>query len=67
MRRRGKAGGKVAKAQRRKTLTRRNKPDVPRHRKSSAAEASARVALLEHGLNEALAQQAATADVFCRV
>ena len=44
-----------------KTLNRRNAPKVGH--KPSAADASEKIALLEHRLNEALEQQAATADV----
>ena len=61
MRRRAKAGGKAAKTRRPKTLKRRNGPKVGR--KPSAADASERIALLEHRLNEALEQQTATSEV----
>src|SRR5450759_3991877 len=42
---------------------RRNAPKVARRRKPSAADANEKIALLEHRLNEALEQQAATSDV----
>ena len=64
MRRRGEAGGKAVKAQRGKTLTlkRRHAPKVARRRKPSA-DANEKIASLEHRLNEALEQQAATSEV----
>ena len=63
MRRRGKAGGKAIKTQRRKALRRRNAVKVARRRKPSAANATERIALLTRGRDEALAQQAATSEV----
>ena len=63
MRRRNKTGGKAAKTQRPKTLKRRDTPKVARHRELSAVDATERIALLEHRLNEALEQQAATSEV----
>jgi signal transduction histidine kinase len=64
MRRRDEAGGKAVKARRGKTLTlkRRNAPKVARRRKPSA-DAYEKIASLEHRLNEALEQQAATSEV----
>ena len=62
MRRRDKRGGKAPKAQRRKTLKRRNAPKVARRREPSA-DAYEKIASLEHRLNEALEQQAATSEV----
>jgi GAF domain-containing protein len=61
MRRRDKSGGKAVKAQRRKTLTRRNAAKVGRE--PPAIDAAERIALLEHRLNEALEQQSATTEV----
>ena len=61
MRRRDNTGGKVAKAQRPKTLKRRNAPRVGC--KAPAADAAEKIALLEHRLNEALEQQTATAEI----
>jgi len=64
MRRRDEAGGTAVKARRGKTLTlkRRNAPRVARRRKPSA-DAYEKIASLEHRLNEALEQQAATSEV----
>ena len=61
MKRRTKAGGNTVKTQRRKTLERRNAPKLGRKR--SAADEKDEIALLEHRLDEALEQQAATAEV----
>ena len=61
MRRPDKAGGKAGKTQRPKTLRRCNAPKVGR--KPHTADASEKIALLEHRLNEALEQQTATSDV----
>jgi hypothetical protein len=61
MRRPDKEGGKAAQTQRLKTLKRRSAPKVGR--KPPTADASEKIALLEHRLNEALQQQTATADV----
>ena len=61
MRRRDNTGGKVAKAQRPKTLKRRNAPRVGC--KAPAADAAEKIALLEHRLNEALEQQTATSEI----
>jgi GAF domain-containing protein len=55
--------GKAVKTQRRKTLRPRNAPKAARHRKPSVVDATKRIVQLEHRLNEALAQQTATADV----
>ena len=52
---------KEAQTQRLKTLKRRSAPKVGR--KPPTADASEKIALLEHRLNEALQQQTATADV----
>ena len=59
------AGGEPAKARRRKaaTLKRRNAPKSARRRSSSAAGLKQEVALLTRERDEALEQQAATADV----
>ncbi|MFZ1951550.1 MAG: GAF domain-containing protein [Pseudolabrys sp.] len=62
MRRRGK-GGKTVRAQRRKTLTRRNAPKAGRGRRSLAAGKEPNVARLTRERDVALEQQAATADV----
>ena len=63
MRRRNKTGGKGAKAQRRKTLGGRKASNVARGRKPSVANASETIARLTHERDEALEQQAATAEV----
>ena len=62
MRPRGKAGGKVTKTQRRKTL-RHTTTKVAGRRKPSAVDATKRIAVLEHRLNEALEQQSAASEV----
>ena len=59
MRRRSKIGGKEAKTQRRKTFA----PKATRGRRSPAAGKETNVARLTRERNEALEQQAATADV----
>jgi class 3 adenylate cyclase len=63
MSRRSRAGGKPAKAQRRKTITpqRRNASKAVRPRNSTGRETE--VARLTHELNEARQQQTATADI----
>jgi signal transduction histidine kinase len=61
MRRRSRAGGKAVKPQRHRTLKRGNAAKVGR--KPPAIDAAARIALLEHRLNEALEQQSATSEV----
>jgi GAF domain-containing protein len=61
MRRPDKAGGKAGKTQRPKTLRRCNAPKVGR--KPHTADATERIALLEHRLNEALEQQTATSEI----
>ena len=65
MRRRPGTGGKHVKARRRKTLTlkRRNAPKVTRTRPSSVGGKDKKIALLTRERDEALEQQAATADV----
>ena len=63
MRRRNKTGGKAAKTQRRKTLSRRNAPKSARNRRSSAARQETEVARLTHELHESREQQAATSEV----
>ena len=63
MRLRGKAGGKAAKPQRRKTLRGRNTAKAARRRKSSTIHAIDRIALLTRERDEALEQQTASADV----
>ena len=62
MRRRDKAGGKAVKTQRRKTLKRRNAPKTARRRSSRCREGN-RCRPLTRERDEALEQQAATADV----
>ena len=63
MRRRSKTGGKTVKTQRRKTVTRRNAPKAGRGHSSLAAPKETNVARLTRERNEALEQQAATANV----
>ena len=65
MRRRSRAGGEPAKAQRRKTGARKSRiaPKAGRPRSSSAAREETKVARLTRELNEARQQQTATADV----
>ena len=63
MRRRSKTGGKAVKTQRRKTVTRRNAPKAGRGHSSLAAPKETNVARLTRERDEALEQQAATADV----
>jgi two-component system, NtrC family, sensor kinase len=55
--------GKAAKAQRPKTLKRRNAPKTARHRNSAATAKESNVARLSRELSEAFEQQAATADI----
>ena len=65
MRRRSRAGGEPAKAQRRKTGARKSRvaPKAVRPRSSSAAREETKVARLTRERDEALKQQAATANV----
>src|SRR4029077_14785225 len=65
MGRRSRAGGKPVKARRHKAATRkrRNAPKVMRSRPSSVGGKDEKIALLTHERDEALEQQAATADV----
>ena len=63
MRRRNKAGSKTAKANRRKTLARRDAPKALRRRGGSAAAQETEVTRLRRELQEALQQQTATAGV----
>ena len=65
MRRRSRAGGEPAKAQRRKTGARKSRiaPKAVRPRSSSAAREETKVALLTRERDEALQQQTATAEV----
>src|SRR5262245_13591328 len=63
MRRRDKESRKAAKARRRKTLTRCSAPKAPRGRRDLATSKEANVAQLIRERDEALEQQAATADV----
>jgi two-component system NtrC family sensor kinase len=65
MRGRSSAGGKPVKARRRKaaTLKRHNAPKVTRSRPSSVGGKDKKIALLTHERDEALEQQAATAEV----
>src|SRR3954449_6533758 len=63
MSRRDKPAGKSTKTQRRKTLNPGDTAKLTRPRKASSTVANQRIALLEHRLNEALEQQAATSEV----
>ena len=63
MRRRSKAGGKAAKAQRPETLKRRNAPKAARRRSSLVPDKETNVAQLVRERDEALDQQAATSEV----
>ena len=65
MRRRSRAGGEPAKAQRRKTGARKSRiaPKAARRRSSSDATRETEVARLTRELHEALQQQTATAEV----
>ena len=63
MRRRSKASSKLAKAGSRKAAARGNAPKSARHRRSPAASVSEQVALYKRERDEALEQQAATAEV----
>src|SRR6185369_15195304 len=63
MRRRDRTSDNAVKAQRRKTLERRNAPKVARRRKPSAADVTETIALLTRERDEALQRQTATADV----
>jgi signal transduction histidine kinase len=63
MRRRDKPGGKAKKAQRPKTLKRRNASKTPRRRKPAAVDATERIAQLTRERDEALEQQRATSEV----
>jgi two-component system, NtrC family, sensor kinase len=65
MRRRSRAGGEPAKAQRRKTVARKSRgaPKAGRPRSSAAAGDETKVALLTRERDEAVQQQTATAEV----
>src|SRR3954453_17034235 len=63
MSRRDKSAGKPTKTQRRKSLNPGDTAKLTRPRKASSTVANQRIALLEHRLNEALEQQAATSEV----
>ena len=65
MRRRSRAGGEPAKARRRKTAARKSRiaPKAVRPRNSSDAGEETKIAQLTRERDEALQQQAATADV----
>ena len=65
MRRRSRAGGEPAKAQRRKTITRKNRiaRKPVRSRSATTASSETEVAQLTRELKEAFRQQTATADV----
>ena len=65
MRRRSKAGGGPAKAQRRKTGARKSRiaPKAVRSRGSSAADEDTKVARLTRERDEALARQNATSEI----
>ena len=67
MRQRDQAGGKTAKAQRRKTLRRRNAPKAVRRPKSSAVGQSTQVALLTCERDEALARENATGEILSSI
>ena len=68
MRRRSRAGGEPAKAQRRKTVARKSRitPKAVRPRSSSAAREETKVARLTRERDEALEQQTATSEVLAR-
>jgi hypothetical protein len=65
MRQRSRPGGEPPKAQRRKTAARKSRtvPKATRPRNSSAAREDTKVARITHERDEALQQQAATAEV----
>jgi two-component system NtrC family sensor kinase len=63
MRRRGKAGGKIAATRRRKMSTRRNAPKTARHPSSGANAKETNVVRLTHERDEARGQQKATAEI----
>jgi hypothetical protein len=65
MKRRSKASGKLPKAHRRKAVSKRGKASVSR-RRSSANDQKTEIARLCRERDEALEQQAATADVLTR-
>ena len=63
MRRRNKPVGKAAKTRSRRKVRRPTTAKIARPRKSSGVDTAKRIALLEHRLNEALEQQAASSEV----
>ena len=63
MRRRNKPVGKAAKTRSRRKVRRPTTAKIARPRKSSGVDTAKRIALLEHRLNEALEQQAASWEV----
>ena len=63
MRRRNKPVGKPAKTRSRRKVGRPTTAKIARPRKSSGVDTAKRIALLEHRLNEALEQQAASSEV----
>ena len=63
MRQRDKAGGRAAKAQRPKTLKRRNAPKTARHSGSLATDKETNIARLTRERDEALEQLTATSEV----
>ena len=63
MRRRNKPVSKAAKTRRRRKVGRPTTAKIARPRKSSGVDTAKRIALLEHRLNEALEQQAASSEV----
>ena len=63
MRRRNKPVGKAAKTRSRRKVGRPTTAKIARPRKSSGVDTAKRIALLEHRLNEALEQQAASSEV----
>jgi GAF domain-containing protein len=69
MRRRSKAGGKTAKARRRKTATRkrRHAPKPAKHLSSSAAGLTDQLALLTRERDEALARENATGEILSSI
>ena len=63
MRRRGKSDDKAAKTQRRGLVKYGTTAKSGRHRKSASVNSAEKIALLEHKVNEALEQQAATSEI----
>ena len=63
MRRRGKSDDKAAKTRRRGLVKYGTTAKSGRHRKSASVNSAEKIALLEHKVNEALEQQAATSEI----